>query len=175
MNKCEHGWTNFSASFRIVALKLTKSIRSELPKHSFTSISYVPLFAEWRHHEQSFSFQWACMYFFLVYILYERWLFVDSSLWIILHKVYRLRRSRCKLNAKKTIAGMSCEQWLLTTLMLFDEYDVMIRYETCLSCLSGVQQCFEKKTMRFIFFENMKILLLIHIIHIWKYYSYFGY
>ena len=44
MNKCEHGWTNFSESFTAVALKFIELFRSELPNHWFSSISYVPLF-----------------------------------------------------------------------------------------------------------------------------------
>ena len=39
MNKCENGWSNFSASFRIVAQKLTELIQSELPNLDFLQYS----------------------------------------------------------------------------------------------------------------------------------------
>ena len=68
VNKCEHGWTNFWASFTAVALKLIELFWSELPNHWFSSISYVPLFDHdsWAIvHQQSFSFRWACIYFSL--------------------------------------------------------------------------------------------------------------
>ena len=54
MNKCENGWSNFSASFRVIALNLTELIRFALPNRLFSSISYAPLHREWRHHELSF-------------------------------------------------------------------------------------------------------------------------
>ena len=63
MNKCENGWSNFSASFRVGALELTELIRFALLDQLFSSISYVPLHSEWRHHELSFSLRWACVYF----------------------------------------------------------------------------------------------------------------
>ena len=63
MNKCENGWSNFSASFRVVALKWTELIRYPLPTQWFSSISYVPLLAKWRHHEQLLSLCCACIYF----------------------------------------------------------------------------------------------------------------
>ena len=40
---------------------------------------------------------------------------------------------------KKTTAVMSCERRLLPYCRMFDAYDGMIRYETCLSCRRGVQ------------------------------------
>ena len=43
MKKCENGRWNFSASFRVVALKLTELIRFAFPNQWFSSISYVPL------------------------------------------------------------------------------------------------------------------------------------
>ena len=46
MNKCGNCSLNFSASFRVLALKLTELIRSELPNQKFSSIFYVPLFAD---------------------------------------------------------------------------------------------------------------------------------
>ena len=70
MNKCENGWSNLSANYREVELKLTELTISALPKHWFSSISYEPLFAKWRHHELSFSLRWTCIYFSLVYILW---------------------------------------------------------------------------------------------------------
>ena len=43
MNKCENVWSNFSASFRLMALKLPEWIRFSLPNQRFSSISYVPI------------------------------------------------------------------------------------------------------------------------------------
>ena len=62
VNKCENGWSNFSASIRVVALKLTKLIWFSLPNKWFYSISYVPLHREWRHHVLSLYLRWACIY-----------------------------------------------------------------------------------------------------------------
>ena len=68
INKCENGWSNFSASFSVVTLKLTELIRFALPNQWFSSISFVPLLAKGRHHELSFSLLWAYTYLSLVYI-----------------------------------------------------------------------------------------------------------
>ena len=65
MNKCENRRSNFSASFGVVALKLTELIRFALLNQWFTSVSYVPLHREWRHYELSLSLRWACVYFSL--------------------------------------------------------------------------------------------------------------
>ena len=56
-----------------------------------------------------------------------------------------------------------------TAVILFDAYDGIIRYETC---LSGVQQSFfekKKKIVNFIFTENIKILYIFLFILIHKY------
>ena len=41
VNKWENGWSNFSASFRVMAIKFTELIRFALPNQWFFSISYV--------------------------------------------------------------------------------------------------------------------------------------
>ena len=69
MNKCENGRSNFSATFRIVALKLTELIRFALPNQWLSSIPYVPLHDKWRHHEISF-FELSLHLLPLVYILW---------------------------------------------------------------------------------------------------------
>ena len=63
MNEFENGWSNFPASFRVVALKLTELILFALAHQWFSSTTYVPLHREWRHHELSFPLLWACVYF----------------------------------------------------------------------------------------------------------------
>ena len=61
-------WSNFSASFKLVALKSTELIRFALPNKWFSPISYMPLRHEWRHHELSFSFALSLRLLPLVYI-----------------------------------------------------------------------------------------------------------
>ena len=48
-------WSNFSVSFRFVALKLPLFIRVALLSHWFSKISSVPLDHKWHHHDPSFS------------------------------------------------------------------------------------------------------------------------
>ena len=46
MNRCENGWSNFSASFRVVALKLIQLIQFALQNKLFSPLSYLPLHRE---------------------------------------------------------------------------------------------------------------------------------
>ena len=62
MNTFENGWSNFSVNFRVVALKFPNLIQFILPNHQFSSIFYMPLLAQRRHHESPLSLHSACIY-----------------------------------------------------------------------------------------------------------------
>ena len=123
MNKCENGWSNFSVSSRVVALKWSELIQFELLNHWISSISYVPLFAKWRH-ELSFSFRWACIFFSLVYIYF------------------------CWVYQMKLVFWIKCYEWLLNLVpsifLSIRNYKIIfhIYYNLrSLSCLQKVVNC----------------------------------
>ena len=62
-NRREIRGSNFSACFRVVAIKLTELVWFALPNHWFSSISCVLLASKWRHlGAESFSLSSACAY-----------------------------------------------------------------------------------------------------------------
>ena len=62
----------FLSKFQGRGIKIDRcSYSYKLPNHWFSAISYVLLFAKWRHLELSFSLRWTCiLYFSLEYILW---------------------------------------------------------------------------------------------------------
>ena len=105
----EQMWTwmdEFFSKFHGSGIKIDRviSIRVAKPLIFFNILYAVVRYdAKCCHHEQLFSFRWACIYFYLIYIHCERWLLVDSSLWIIVHKVYRLREVDASSTQKKRL------------------------------------------------------------------------
>ena len=99
MNKCENGWSNFSASFRVVVLKLTELIQFAFPHQWFLQYptTYVPLHREWRLHELTFSWLLACGYF--LYTLLA-WRYVAHMLDLMI--LYITQRKQYMLDAGPT-------------------------------------------------------------------------